>query len=118
MIFDSCILIDALKNHVEARRLIVMNRERAISVVTRSEVLAGADTEAAQRTARALLGRFVNIEVDAALADLAGHGRREHRLKLPDALVLASAQSRGVGVVTRDRALARAAGTVPAYIVD
>jgi predicted nucleic acid-binding protein len=49
-----------------------------------------------------LLARFVVLPLDDAAANHAVLIRRERRLKLPDAIILATAVSRNMTLVTRD----------------
>jgi predicted nucleic acid-binding protein len=65
------------------------------------EVMVGAPAAADPGT-RDFLSGFERVDVDAAVAARAVRLRREHRLKLPDAIVWASAQVREMLVVTRD----------------
>jgi hypothetical protein len=74
---------------------------KAISVVTWMEVMAGAPT-AVEGGTRAFLGDFVLVGLDQEVAERAVMLRRAHRLKLPDAIVWASAQVRSMLLVTRD----------------
>lgn len=48
---------------------------------------------------------------DAGLIDAAIHLRRSHRLKLPDAVIVASAQVNSMTLVRQDEQLLRLAGT-------
>lgn len=68
--------------------------DKAISIVTWMEVMAGAPELTERRTLRFLDGR--------AVAERAVTLRRQHRLKLSDAVVWASAQVRVMLLVTRD----------------
>jgi predicted nucleic acid-binding protein len=56
----------------------------------------------AERATRDFLDGFTLIELDQAVAARAVTLRREHRLKLPDAIVWASAQVHAMLLVTRD----------------
>ena len=115
MIFDSCVLIDGLNGHEYAIWLMYSDSARAISVMSPSEVLAGAFLSDAQRVAFKLFDRFTTFVVTPAIADLAGTIRRDRTLKLADAIILATSQTSGLALVTRDARLARVAGTAPAY---
>lgn len=96
------ILIDHFNGRPEAT--LYLSRvagEAAISVITRAEVLAGFDAEAA-RIAGSLLDRFPTLGIDLAAADLAARLRREHRWKIPDALQAALAHHHDLSLVTRN----------------
>ncbi|HEY8289950.1 MAG TPA: VapC toxin family PIN domain ribonuclease [Acetobacteraceae bacterium] len=72
-----------------------------MSVVTRMEVLVGAPPDASPAT-RAFLDTFGLIGIDRAVAECAVMLRQRHRLKLPDAIVWASAQAHDMLFVTQD----------------
>ena len=100
-LFDTNILIDYL-NGVEAARLELANYDnRAISTITRMEVLVGTapDDEA---DIRAWLGSFDVIALDNAVADRAIEIRKARRIRLPDAIVWASAQVNSMILVSRN----------------
>lgn len=102
MIVDSCVLIDVLNGHTVAREALRALHDLHVSVIARAEVLTGARNEAARGGAFALLAPLVMIDVDVAIADHAAAIRQAHRIKLPDALILASAARLGMPLVTRD----------------
>jgi hypothetical protein len=115
--FDSVILIDLLNGRSDARLLAesVDARLRFISIVTRTEVLTGAGSDAEWRRACAMLDRFVQVEATAAIADAAARLRQQHRLKTPDAIIAATAAAHGVPLFTRDANLAALPGAQIAY---
>lgn len=100
-LFDTNILIDHLNAVPQARAEIERFDDRAISIVTWMEVMVGADAEVADATRR-FLGGFSIVELDAAVAERAVGLRRRHRIKLPDAVIWASAQVAGRLLVTRN----------------
>ena len=100
-LFDTNILIDFLNGAEAARDEIARYDEPAISIITWIEVMAGASAANAGPT-RAFLSRFEVIDLDEAIADQAVTLRRDHRLKLPDAIIWASARVQGRLLVTRD----------------
>jgi predicted nucleic acid-binding protein len=57
---------------------------------------------AVERATRDFLDGFTLIELDQAVALRAVALRRDHRLKLPDAIIWASAQVHAMLLVTRD----------------
>ena len=71
------------------------------SMVTRTELFAGT---AATDVVSTLLAPFREISVDGAVAERAGRIRREAGIRLPDALIAATAIERGLGLPTRNRA--------------
>jgi predicted nucleic acid-binding protein len=100
-VFDTDILIDFLTGRTEARDEIARFDAPAISIVTWMEVMVGA-TDAGAAETRAWLSTFTVIGLDQAVAEGAVALRRRHRLKLPDAIVWASARTSGALLVTRD----------------
>ena len=79
----------------------------ALTTVTLAEVLAGPfkakQTALAKRYEKAL-GRYQVVPMSAAIASLAAQLRVQYRLKLPDAVQLASALDMGAAaLVTHDR---------------
>ena len=59
-------------------------------------------TTASEKVSR-LLSTFRELPVDRGVAERAGRIRREHGLRLPDALVAATALVHGLSLVTRNR---------------
>jgi len=102
VLFDSTILIDFLNNVDGAREAISDSNQPAISVITWIEVLAGARTVHAERSARDLLSAFQVFQVTGRVATAAVTARRERRLKLPDAIIWATARIHGLTLVTRN----------------
>ena len=100
-LFDTNILIDYLRGVPAARQDLARFPDKAISIITWMEVLAGA-TPSAEAATRAFLDGFRLIPIDQAAAERAIGLRRRSRLKLPDAIVWASAQVHSLLLVTRD----------------
>lgn len=101
VVFDTNILIDYLRGVQDARSEIAYHQGRAISLVTWMEVLAGVP-EGAEADTRAFLDQFDLIDIDAPVAEQAVELRRTRQLKLPDAIIWASALVSGRILVTRD----------------
>ncbi len=100
-LFDTNILIDFLNGIPQARDEIGRYRERSISIITWMEVMVGVDGDVAAGT-RDYLGTFEVVPLDQEVADLAVALRREHNIRLPDAIVWASADVRSLLLVTRN----------------
>lgn len=100
-LFDTNILIDHLNRVPEAESEIERYQDRAISVVTWIEVMAGAGGDLAEPTRRYLDG-YVVAGLDGPIAERAVVLRREQRVKLPDAVIWATAQATGRLLVTRN----------------
>lgn len=99
-LFDTNILIDLAVGHEDARRIVRSHRSPFISVITRIELLAGPIKTVGP--IRDLLDGFQTIQIDDDIADAAAEIRREVRLKLPDAIILATARRRDLPLITRN----------------
>jgi predicted nucleic acid-binding protein len=100
-LLDTNIVIDFLRGIPEARDEIGRYQENSISIITWMEVMAGAPVMA-ERGTRLFLDGFTLVDLDEKVAERAVTLQREHRLKLPDAIVWASAQVGAMLLVTRD----------------
>jgi predicted nucleic acid-binding protein len=100
-LFDTNILIDYLNGIELARAELARYEEAAVSVVTWMEVLVGADAES-ERSTRRFLSRFEIVELDGAVAERAVAIRRGNSMRLPDAIIMASAEVHAMLLVTRN----------------
>ncbi len=100
-LFDTNILIDYLNGVPAARKELDLYESCAISIVTWMEVMSGGEPEVEAAT-RAFLNRFTVIPIEDGIAERAVKLRRERRLKLPDAVILATALEAGLLLVTRN----------------
>lgn len=101
-LFDTNILIDYL-NGVEAARLeIERTPRRLISIVTWMEVLAGARGPAEEDVIGMFLHDFAVVDLTRRIARDAVEIRRTRRIRLPDAVVWASARRESAVLVTRN----------------
>jgi predicted nucleic acid-binding protein len=96
ILVDTDIFVDHLRGTAELK----VGRHRLhYSVITRAELFAGATgTDLARR----VLAPFREVPVDRAIAERAGRIRRETGVRLPDALVAATALERNLGLATRN----------------
>lgn len=102
-LFDSNIVIDALKGIDVAIEAIAATEDvPAISLITRIEVLAGCPDGDSLAAARALLSGFVVLGISPSVEAEAIELRRMTRLKLPDAIILATARAHGLMLETRN----------------
>lgn len=101
-VFDTNILIDYL-NGVDAARIELERKaERSISILTWMEVLAGARDESEEDVIEMFLRDFRVIDLTRRVAREAVQIRRTHRIRLPDAIVWASARIESAVLVTRN----------------
>ena len=100
-VFDTNIVIDALNGVADADVEYDRYERVLISQVTWIEVMAGArEDEAYVRDF--LETRFETMSLDLAVAERAVALRRRYRLRLPDAVIWATAQVHGAVLVTRN----------------
>lgn len=102
IVFDTNILIDYLNGVEKARKELSKPRKKIISLITAIELLVGAENEDEQEGVEAFLAHFDKIAVDQVVADLAVIVRKEYRLKIPDAIIYATALSQEATLLTRN----------------
>ncbi len=100
-LFDSNILIDALRGHPEAANTLKQSSKRAISVITWMEVLAG-EVNGEDQAARAFLEKFLILGLSDEVQEVGMQLRRGLKLKLMDAIILATARVSGRVLVSRN----------------
>lgn len=101
-VVDTSILIDNLNGVAAARAELARYQTVTISVITWIEVMAGAADEGEARRLRAFLATFAQQELTQEIADRAASIRRASRLRLPDAIIRATADALGQMLVTRN----------------
>jgi hypothetical protein len=100
-LFDTNIIIDCLNGYKQGLAEVQRYPTRAISIMSWIETMVGAD-DGARAGTEAFLLNFDVIMLDNAIARQAVALRRKHRMRLPDAIILASAQSRDMLLITRN----------------
>lgn len=100
-LFDTNILIDYLSGVSAAKKELARYEYRAISTITWMEVLVGT-SEVDEAAIRAWLGSFDVIALDNAIANRAVDIRKTKRIRLPDAIVWATAQVHSLLLVSRN----------------
>jgi predicted nucleic acid-binding protein len=101
VLFDTNILIDYLNGVKEAKRELERFEDKAISVITWMEVMVGTTPETEAGT-RAFLAGFAHLAINDQVAERAVALRQGKRIKLPDAIVWATAQTSSRLLVTRN----------------
>ena len=97
VLVDTDIFID----HLRGTRQLAPGRHRVhYSVITRAELFAG---NTASQLVSTLLAPFREVPVDRTVAERAGRIRRESGIRLPDALIAATAIEHKLGLATRNR---------------
>lgn len=100
-VFDTNIVIDALNGVEAADTEYSLYEHVLISRVTWMEVLIGVEENDAE-TRDFLESHFEIISLDLAVAEKAIAMRRAHRMRLPDAIIWATAQVNDAVLVTRN----------------
>ena len=101
-IFDTNILIDYLKGIEAARDELARYQNPLISLITWMEVLVGARDDADFSKIQAFLQNFGRVGLSDAIAQHAVTLRRQHRIRLPDAIIWATALNQEGLLVTRN----------------
>ena len=100
-VFDTNIVIDALNGVPEADAEYERYERLFISRITWMEVLIGEKDDDTQLR-DFLETRFEIIPLDLAVAETAVQLRRAHRIRLPDAIIWATAQANEAILITRN----------------
>lgn len=100
-VFDTNIVIDALNGVTDADVEYGRYTRVLISHITWIEVMVGAREDEAQ-VRNLLETRFEMIPLDLAVAEKSVDLRRSYRLRLPDAIIWATAQVHAAVLVTRN----------------
>lgn len=101
-VFDTNILIDYTKGILAAKAEIIGVDHGLISIVTWIEFLAGMSDEAQATRARRFLDRFEIVPLGSEVAEQAIELRQRYRMKLPDAVIWATAKTHHALLVTRN----------------
>lgn len=101
-VFDTNILVDYLKGVRAAKEELEKYRVRQISIITFIEVMVGAKNAEEESAIRGFLATFEVLELSAEIAQEAISIRKELRLKIPDAIVYATARTQGCMLVSRN----------------
>ena len=100
-VFDSNILIDYLKAIPQGLVEVDRYSQVSISLITWMEIMAGSKPADVHATRKALM-TFTCLPISQYVAERAFVLRRDRKLKLPDAIILATAQVAGLLLVTRN----------------
>ena len=101
LILDTNIVVDFLKGEPQATPYVRNPAGADISVITWIEVMAGAKP-GEELELRNLLAGFRVLQLTPRVAAEAAAIRRASRIKLPDAVILATAKLAGARLVTRN----------------
>ena len=100
-LFDTNILVDYLNGISAAKAEVDLYDDKAISIITWMEMQIGTD-EADQMSVDRCLSKFTLLTLDAKVSAKAVALRRKRRIKLPDAIIWATALAESRLLVTRN----------------
>jgi predicted nucleic acid-binding protein len=101
-VFDTNIVIDALNGLPEADDEYARYERVLVSRITWMEVLVGAQDDDEAQVRDFLEAHFEVIPLDLDVAEKAVQLRREHHMRLPDAIIWATAQTNSALLVSRN----------------
>ena len=102
-LFDTNILIDLFSGRCEAKQALdAWPPQNAISLITWMEVMVGAKKYNQEHRTRGAMSAFNVIGVSQEIAERSVALRQEYGMKLPDAIILATAQVHRLELVTRN----------------
>jgi predicted nucleic acid-binding protein len=101
-VLDTCILIDYLRGITQAQSCFTLLNDKSISIITWMEVLVGAKNEVESIFLRQFLQQFHLINLDKTVSEQAVTLRQQHRMRLPDAIIWATAKVNHGKLVTRN----------------
>ncbi len=101
-ILDSDVLIDFLQGQTQAEQELRRYADWEISVISWMEVLSGAEGPKEDKECRRFLDSLKVHALSPSVAEEAVQLRKRFRLRLPDAVIWATARTEGCLLVTRN----------------
>jgi predicted nucleic acid-binding protein len=101
-VFDTNILIDFLNGSKKAANEIKLHKHKMISIVTYIELLSWISEGQDEQLIKEFIREFRIINMNINIADNAASIRRDFNMKLPDAVIYASAKEHSARLVTRN----------------
>ena len=101
-LFDTNILIDYLNGIEAAATELNSFPDKAISLISWMEVMVGAASGEEKRIIKAFLSQFEMLPIDSPVSAVAVEIRQQLKIKLPDAIILATARVHRRLLVTRN----------------
>jgi predicted nucleic acid-binding protein len=106
ILLDTNVLIYLSQGRLDTRLLIEENKRYFVSLITAMELLSYRfDSEDEEALVRQILSLFEIIEVTLPLSSLVAQLRRTQPLKLPDAIIAATAHHHDLTLITNDQQL-------------
>ncbi len=103
VLIDSDVLLDFLDGFAPAGEELSRYRERCVSIISWIELMVGAKTSAEEETRRAFLRHFQILPLTSQVAAETVVLRRKYRVKLPDAIIWATAIVENCLLISRNR---------------
>lgn len=109
-LLDTCFILEFHKHNTEVLKIIsdknIHRSHCAISVINRLETLGYSNISADdERNLPILLSGFTKISLDLSIENTVIHLRKRHKIKLPDAIVLATALVHRLELLSLDQGL-------------
>ena len=101
-VFDTNILIDYLNGVSFAKLELEKYNTKIISIITWMEVLVGVESVEEERLVKEFLSQFKLSYIDKEISKIAINIKRARKIKLPDAIIWASAIKENISLVTRN----------------
>ena len=101
-LIDSDVLLDFLDGHAAAAQEIARYRDCGASIISWMELMGGVKTSHDEEIRRGFLSHFQIFPLTTPVAEEAVALRRKYRLKLPDAIIWATAMTEDCLLVTRN----------------
>ncbi len=101
-LIDSDVLIDYLQGISKAKAEISRYESPLYSSISWMEIMCGAETPSERQAAHSLFASMKQIPLSREIAEKAVEERKRQGLKLPDAIILASADFEGCILITRN----------------
>jgi predicted nucleic acid-binding protein len=99
-VFDTNILIDYLIGNLLAKKEIEQYQSPQISIITKMEILVGVTDN--EEIIKEFLNGFNIIPLNDEIAEIAVNIRKENKIKIPDAIIWATAKYTDSLLITRN----------------
>lgn len=100
-LFDTNILIDYLNGESKAKDTIEQYEQIAISIISYMEVMVGVESNN-KKIVKEFLNSFQIFNFDEKMTDEIVSARNSLKIKLPDAIILATARTHKATLITRN----------------
>lgn len=100
VVLDTNILVDYLNGFNPAKELIQSYKKLQISIITKMEILVGVKNN--QEIIKNFLNEFNIVFLNDEIVEIAVNIRKENKIKLPDAIILATANYTDSLFITRN----------------